>query len=99
MSLSIRPVTNLDFLEWSQLWEGYNTFYKRTIAADITQTTWHRFLDHNEPMYVLVAERESKLVGFTHYLFHQTHESNIVAMQLYNQVATRSGFLVYRKDL
>jgi len=29
----------------------------------------------------------------------QTHETNARAMVLYNQVAERSGFLVYRKQL
>jgi GNAT superfamily N-acetyltransferase len=32
-------------------------------------------------------------------VYWQTHESNLVAQRLYNTVAERSGFLVYRKDL
>jgi GNAT superfamily N-acetyltransferase len=32
-------------------------------------------------------------------VYWQTHESNTVAMQLYDKVAERSGFLVYRKLL
>ena len=32
-------------------------------------------------------------------VYWQTHETNHTAMQLYNQVAERSGFLVYRKFL
>jgi GNAT superfamily N-acetyltransferase len=32
-------------------------------------------------------------------VYWQTHESNTVAMQLYDNVAERSGFLVYRKLL
>jgi GNAT superfamily N-acetyltransferase len=32
-------------------------------------------------------------------VYWQTHESNAAAMVLYNQVADRSGFLVYRKQL
>ena len=32
-------------------------------------------------------------------VYWQTHETNGVAMQLYNQVAERSGFIVYRKIL
>ncbi len=147
MSFTIRPVTHLDFLAWSQLWEGYNAFYKRTISADITQATWERFLKSDEPMHALIAEENGKLIGLTHYLFHrntamiyhacylqdlftdeavrgqgvgralieavyekakaagstrvywQTHETNTTAMRLYDQVAIKSGFLVYRKDL
>jgi GNAT superfamily N-acetyltransferase len=32
-------------------------------------------------------------------VYWQTHESNARAMVLYNQVAERSGFLIYRKQL
>lgn len=32
-------------------------------------------------------------------VYWQTHETNTTAMQLYNKVAERSGFLVYRKIL
>ncbi|HTP78265.1 MAG TPA: GNAT family N-acetyltransferase, partial [Rhizomicrobium sp.] len=32
-------------------------------------------------------------------VYWQTHETNARAMVLYNQVAERSGFLVYRKQL
>jgi hypothetical protein len=30
-------------------------------------------------------------------LYWQTHEANQTAMQLYNKIAERSGFIVYRK--
>ena len=32
-------------------------------------------------------------------VYWQTHESNTIAQRLYNTVAERSGFIVYRKDL
>jgi GNAT superfamily N-acetyltransferase len=32
-------------------------------------------------------------------VYWQTHETNLTAMQLYNKVAERSGFVVYRKLL
>jgi GNAT superfamily N-acetyltransferase len=32
-------------------------------------------------------------------VYWQTHETNATAMRLYDQVAARSGFLVYRKSL
>jgi GNAT superfamily N-acetyltransferase len=32
-------------------------------------------------------------------VYWQTHETNTTAMRLYDQVAERSGFLVYRKDV
>lgn len=44
-----------------------------------------------------VAER-AKAAGAAR-LYWQTHETNRVAMRLYDQVAERSGFVVYRKAL
>ena len=39
---------------------------------------------------------QAKLAGANR-VYWQTHETNHTAMQLYNKVAERSGFLVYRK--
>jgi hypothetical protein len=32
-------------------------------------------------------------------VYWQTHETNQVAMRLYDRIAERSGFIVYRKPL
>lgn len=40
----------------------------------------------------------AKLAGAPR-VYWQTHETNAVAMRLYDQVAERSGFLVYRKSV
>jgi GNAT superfamily N-acetyltransferase len=44
-----------------------------------------------------VYER-AKSVGSTRVYWH-THESNATAQRLYDGIAQRSGFIVYRKDL
>jgi GNAT superfamily N-acetyltransferase len=150
-NLTIRPVNELDYDQWLLLWEGYNVFYKRSgptaLSPVITQTTWKRFFDDNEPVFALVAESNGKLVGMAHYLFHRstsaiqpvcylqdlfttdelrgkgigraliesvhlkakdagasryywlTHETNENARKLYDKVAERSGFIVYRKTM
>jgi GNAT superfamily N-acetyltransferase len=41
---------------------------------------------------------QAKLAGLTRVYWH-THESNSAAMKLYDQVADRSGFVVYRKNI
>ncbi len=149
--LIIRPVDPDDFLQWKVLWDGYNAFYGRVgvtaLADEVTQITWSRFFNPDEPVHALVAEREGKILGLVHYLFHrsttslthtcylqdlftvsevrgqgvgralihavyerakqagsqrvywQTHETNATAMRLYDKVADKSGFLVYRKNL
>ena len=72
----VRPALPKDYADWKPLWDGYNAFYGRqgatALADEITQTTWRRFLDPAEPMGALVAEREGRLVGLAHYLFHRS---------------------------
>jgi GNAT superfamily N-acetyltransferase len=41
---------------------------------------------------------QARLAGVTR-VYWQTHDSNSTAMKLYDQVADRSGFVVYRKSL
>ncbi len=149
--LAIRPLAEDDYDAWRPLWDGYNAFYGRegptALPEQITAVTWRRIFDPAEPVHAFVAERDKRIVGIVHYLFHrsttalsnlcylqdlftsaeargggvgralieavydaaraagsprvywQTHETNATAMRLYDQVATKSGFLVYRKEL
>jgi GNAT superfamily N-acetyltransferase len=41
---------------------------------------------------------QARLAGLAR-VYSQTHETNSTAMKLYDQVADRSGFVVYRKDI
>lgn len=74
--LRIRPVAGTDYAQWLELWDGYNAFYGRAgataLPADITQKTWARFQDPNEPVHALVAEAGDRLVGIAHYIFHRS---------------------------
>lgn len=143
----IRSAMPADFEQWLPLWEGYNSFYERRVPGEVTRITWARFFDVYEPMHAVVAERDGRLVGLVHYLFHRntamlapvcylqdlytaaemrgqgvgralieavyeraqeagsprvywmTQESNATARRLYDQVAERSGFIQYRRQL
>ena len=147
--LIVRAVTRQDYAQWLPLWDGYNAFYGRSgptaLAPEITAMSWALFFDGYEPVHALVAEREGRLLGLTHYLFHrsttaieptcylqdlftdqaarvkgvgraliegvyaqaklagssrvywQTHETNQTARLLYDRIAEKSGFIVYRK--
>jgi GNAT superfamily N-acetyltransferase len=74
--LIVRPVAPGDFPQWLPLWDAYNAFYGRSgptaLPAEITRTTWARFLDGGEPVHALVAESGGRLVGLAHYLFHRS---------------------------
>ena len=146
--VTVRSIAPPDLAKWLPLWQGYNLFYGRpSLPSQITERTWSRFFDADEPVHALVAERNGELLGLAHYLFHrstihvapvcymqdlftneaargqgvgraliegvyerariagsprvywQTHESNQTAMRLYDKVAERSGFLVYRQQV
>jgi GNAT superfamily N-acetyltransferase len=47
-------------------------FYERKPGAKLTAITWQRFFDPYEPMYVLVAELDGRIVGTVYYLFHRS---------------------------
>jgi GNAT superfamily N-acetyltransferase len=72
--LTVRPVRASDRAAWQPLWDGYNAFYGRhgdtALPANITDTTWARFLDPAQPLHALVAERSGHIVGLSHHLFH-----------------------------
>jgi GNAT superfamily N-acetyltransferase len=77
----IRPVGPADRKPWRELWDGYNAFYGRTgptaLAAEITDSTWSRFFEPEEPVWALVAavageDGGERLIGLVHYLFHRS---------------------------
>lgn len=70
--MNIRMARESDFAQWLPLWQGYQTFYKTSIAEHVTAKTWARFLDPTEPMHCAVAELDGTLVGMVHYIYHRS---------------------------
>ncbi|MEO8454616.1 MAG: GNAT family N-acetyltransferase [Sphingomicrobium sp.] len=68
----VRPLRPADREQWQPLWDGYNRFYERVLPGEITEVTWTRFFDPDEPVFAAVAEREEKVVGLVHYLYHRS---------------------------
>jgi GNAT superfamily N-acetyltransferase len=72
MGVIVRPLRAEDREQWQPLWDGYNLFYERpNLPAEITETSWTRFLDSEEPMFAAVAEMHGRIVGLVHYLYHR----------------------------
>jgi GNAT superfamily N-acetyltransferase len=75
-TIAVRPIRREDYVEWRPLWDGYNAFYGRSgenaLPEEISASTWQRFFDPGEPIFALVAERDGRLVGLVHYLFHRS---------------------------
>lgn len=58
-----------DRARWQELFEGYNTFYERTLPAETYDEKWLAFL-RNDTIHALAARDEGNLVGITHFFRH-----------------------------
>jgi GNAT superfamily N-acetyltransferase len=57
---------------WRNLFAQYVDFYRSSVSEDVVAHTWSRILDPASAVSALVAERDSKIVGFCNYHFHET---------------------------
>ncbi|TDV64349.1 GNAT family N-acetyltransferase [Pseudomonas sp. LP_7_YM] len=73
--LQIRPVTADDHEAWLPLWNAYLAFYKTELTDAVTQSTWQRFLDSNEPTNAALAWQNGKAVGMVHFIYHRSNWS------------------------
>ncbi len=87
----IRPARDSDYAQWLPLWLGYQDFYRVKLAPAVTESNWRRFFDPAEPVHCLVAEREGRLVGLAHYLFHRSTWSVENICYLNDQFVDPSG--------
>jgi GNAT superfamily N-acetyltransferase len=70
--INIRPVGKNERAAWEALWNGYLAFYKATLAPGASDVAWQRFHDPDEPMFLLGAYADSRLIGIVQYLFHRS---------------------------
>jgi GNAT superfamily N-acetyltransferase len=67
-----RPVGRDERAAWEPLWKGYLDFYKTSVPKEVYDTTWARLHDPAEPMGLLGAYVDGKLLGIVHYLYHRS---------------------------
>jgi GNAT superfamily N-acetyltransferase len=70
--INVRPLRSDEREAWEPLWRGYLAFYEAAEDPHTTEATWRRFHDPREPMHVLGAFVDDRLVGIVHYLFHRS---------------------------
>jgi GNAT superfamily N-acetyltransferase len=145
--IEIRQVTANDHAAWLPLWQAYLRFYNTELPEAVTDSTWQRMLDRNEPTHSALAWVDGKAVGMVNFIYHRsnwsienscylqdllvtpetrgtgigrkliefvyatakadgcckvhwlTHETNATAIQLYECIAERPGFIQFRKAL
>ncbi len=54
---------------WQELFEGYNTFYERTLPATAYDHAWSRFAT-GDRIHALGARLDGRLAGIAHFLVH-----------------------------
>jgi len=68
----VRALRADDRSDWAEMWEGYLAYYKTSVQPSVYDSTFARLLgDDPGDFSALVAERDGRLVGLTHYLFHR----------------------------
>jgi GNAT superfamily N-acetyltransferase len=70
--VTVSPLRSADRAAWEPLWQGYLTFYRASLAPEVTDATWRRFFDPLEGLGAVVAERDGRLIGLAHYLLHRS---------------------------
>lgn len=70
--VEIRPLVQSDRAGWEPLFEAYLRFYDSELPKEQYDITWARFHDDAEPMHVLGAFDDGKLVGIVHAIFHRS---------------------------
>ncbi len=71
-NIAIRPLRPDERADWEPLWKGYLDFYKTSVPREVYDSTWARLHDQAEPMWLLGATVDSKLLGIVHYLYHRS---------------------------
>jgi GNAT superfamily N-acetyltransferase len=67
---AIRPLEAQDFDAWPAMWDGYNSFYRNEVAAEVTENSFRRLHENTDGFFGLVAEQDGGLVGLAHAIFH-----------------------------
>jgi len=143
----VRRLEARDKTAWLPLFQGYITFYKATVAADVIEETFARLLSGTEGFHIgfVAVDATDTLIGIAHVLLHRstwtktwycyledlyvkpdirargvgralidavyaeadsrdatrtywtTQDFNYRARGLYDQVATKSPFIQYRR--
>ena len=73
--IDIRPVTAADHAAWLPLWQAYLTFYNTELPDAVSQSTWQRLIDANEPTHSALAWQDGKAVGMVNFIYHRSNWS------------------------
>jgi len=70
-NVEITGLTSQDRPRWTELWTAYLAFYKLSLPDEIFEHTWIRLLN-DTAIHGLTARIDGRIVGLTHFLFHES---------------------------
>ncbi|KMY01498.1 GNAT family acetyltransferase [Pseudomonas syringae KCTC 12500] len=73
--VQIRPVNVDDHHAWLPLWQAYLRFYNTELAEGVSDITWQRLVDANEPTHSALAWRGDEAVGMVNFIYHRSNWS------------------------
>jgi len=68
----VMPVQADDYAQWLPMWIKYQQFYEVQLSEETTLETWQRFVNIDREIYCAVAKQGQTLLGFVHYVFHDS---------------------------
>ena len=70
--IHVRPLRAQDRAEWAEMWTDYLAYYKTTLPQEIYDSSFARMLgDDPRDFRGLVAEKDGRLLGLTHFVYHR----------------------------
>jgi GNAT superfamily N-acetyltransferase len=70
-NLTIRSLKSTDREKWWELWQGYIKFYKASVSDDVSEVTWQRLLDDEQPAFCRLAEHSDYgVIAMMNYVLH-----------------------------
>jgi GNAT superfamily N-acetyltransferase len=68
----VTPIEQKDYDQWLPYWQSYQEFYEVELLDEVTEATWSRFFNAEIPVYCAVARENDRILGFVHYVFHDS---------------------------
>lgn len=74
LDITTRHLEPGDRAAWEPLFQGYLTFYEASLSDDLIDETWTRLMSPDPQFHIGLGalDRDNRLVGIAHILFHRS---------------------------
>ena len=87
--MSLATLTSTDFDQWSDVWRQYLAFYQTELPESQYKDTFTRIVEPEGNLEAFVLKDEAgKIIGLSHYLFHQSSWTSTPVCYLNGQFCT-----------